>query len=63
MVPYSPIKSLEFSFNQSGAAIQNVVVVALKERLKQPGVLAASMDLFCFYRGRLLPETYAFCAL
>ena len=64
MVPYSPIKSLEFSFNQSGAAIQNVVVVvALKGRLKQLGVLAASMDLFCFYRGRLLPESYAFCAL
>ena len=50
-------------FNESGAAIHNVVVVALKERLNQPGVLAASMDLFCFYRGRLLPETYAFCAL
>ena len=47
----------------SGAAIQNVVVVPLKERLKKPGALAASMDLFCFYRGRLLPETYAFCAL
>ena len=43
-------------FNQSGTAIQNVVVVALKERLKKPGVLAASMDLFCFYRGRLLSE-------
>ena len=63
VVPYSPIKSLEFSFNQPGAAIQNVVVAALKERLKQPGVLAVSMDLFCFNRGRLLPETYAFCAL
>ena len=63
MVPYSPIKSLEFSFNQSGATIQNDVVVALIERLKKPGVLAASMDLFCFYRGRLLPERYAFCAL
>ena len=63
MVPYSPIKSLEFSFNQSGAAIQDVVVVALKERLKKPGVLAASMDLFCFYRGRLLSERYAFCVL
>ena len=62
MVPYSPMKSLAV-FNQSGAAIQNVVVVALKEGLKQPGVLAASMDLFCFCRGRLLPETCAFCAL
>ena len=56
MVPYSPVKSLEFSLSQSGAAIQNVAVVALKERLKKPGVLAASMDLFCFYRGRLLSE-------
>ena len=35
-----------FNLDQSGAAIQNVVVVALKERLKKPGVLAASMDLF-----------------
>ena len=26
-------------------------------------VLAASMDLFCFYRGILLPERYAFCDL
>ena len=43
--------------------MQNVVVVALKERLKKPGVLAASMDLFCLYKGRLLPKTYAFCAL
>ena len=43
--------------------MQDVVVVALKERLKKPGVLAASMDLFCFYRGRLLSERYAFCVL
>ena len=57
VVPYSP------AFNQSGAAIQNVVVVALKERLMKPGVLAASMDPFGFYRGRLLPERYAFCDL
>ena len=57
MVPYSPIKSLEFSFLpiRGWAAIQNVVV-ALKERLKKPGVLAASLGLFCFYRGRLLSE-------
>ena len=26
-------------------------------------VLAAAMDLFCSYRGRLLPERYAFCDL
>ena len=62
MVPYSPIESLAV-FNESGAAIQNVVVVALKERLMKPGVLTASMDPFGFYRGRLLPERYAFCEL
>ena len=49
VVPYSPIKSLEFSLNQSGVAIQNVVVVALKEWLMKPGVLAVSMDPFGFY--------------
>ena len=62
VVPYSPIESLAV-FNESGAAIQNVVVVALKERLMKPGVLAVSMDPFGFYRGRLLPERYAFCDL
>ena len=52
--------TLNSVFNQSGAAIQNVIVDALKERLMKPGVLAASMDPFGIYRGRLLPERYAF---
>ena len=37
-----------------------MVVVAYKKRLRKPGVLATAMDLFCFYRGRLMPERYAF---
>ena len=42
-----------------------VVVVAYKKWLMRPRVLAASMDLFCFYRGNVetLPETYTFCNL
>ena len=56
VIPYSPIKLLEFNFNQSGGAIQ-------KEPLMKPGVLATLMDLFCFYRGRLQPERYSFCDL
>ena len=39
-----------------------VVVVAYKERLIWPRALS-SMDLFCFYRGRLLLERYMFFLL
>ena len=46
-------------FNQSGGAIQKVVVVAFKEWSMKLGALAASIDLFCFARGRLLPERYS----
>ena len=64
MIPYSPIKVLEFCFlNQSRGAIYTVVVFGYKKQLTRPRVLAAAMDLFRFYRGRLLLEKYAFCDL
>ena len=57
------IARIQFLTNQGPLFRISLLLKQPEERLKQPGVLAASMDLFCFYRGRLLPETYAFCAL
>ena len=37
-----------------------VVVVAYTKWLMSSRLLAAAMDLFCFYTGGLLPEIYAF---
>ena len=40
-----------------------VVVVAYKKWLMRPRFFAGAIDLCCFYRGRLLTETYVFCDL
>ena len=50
----SQIARIQLSTNQEAL---------IRQLLTQPGVLAASMDLFCFYRGRLLFGMYAFCNL
>ena len=43
-------------FHQSEGAIWIVNAVAHHKRLMWPGALVAAMDLFCFYKGRLLLE-------
>ena len=54
------IASIKFSTNQE-ALLR--ILLHTKNGLMRPRVLAAAMDLFCFYRGRLLPERCAFCDL
>ena len=44
--------STDFVHNKSGGTTSTVVVVAFKKPLIMPGVLAASMDLYRFYRAR-----------
>ena len=64
MVPYSPIKSLEFVSTNQEALFKQLLLLHTKcFYLMRPRVVAAAMDLFCFYRGRILPEKYAFCDL
>ena len=61
VIPYSPIKLLEFSFQPIRRHFSDSYCCFVYKRPSmKPGVLTASMDLFCFYRGRLLPERYAF---
>ena len=66
MILYSSIKLLELRLQSIRGHYSNSAsntVFACKEPLMNCGVLTASMDLFCFYRGRLLPERFVFCDL
>ena len=61
MTPYSPIKSSEFSFQTIRRRYSDIrCFCTQKKPLIRSGVLAVSMDLLCFYRGRLLLAMYAF---
>ena len=51
-IPHSPVKSLEFNYQPIRRQYSDSCFVAYKQPLIEPGFLAASMDLFCFYRGR-----------
>ena len=47
----------------SNSVVAVVFVVAYKKQVMISRVVAAAMDLFCFHRGRSLPEMYVFCDL
>ena len=63
LMPYSPMKLIEFSFEPITSCNLDICSCLILKPLMRPRVLAASMDLFCFYRGKLIPERYAFCDL
>ena len=63
VIPYLPVKLLGLSFQPIRRRYSHRCCCCIKKPLMKSGILAASMDLFCSYRGRLLPERYAFCDL